>query len=160
MSASKRSVSIPPVMKTVTVPLSIEDAFTLFTKEIATWWPITTHSVTESSAATVVFEEKMRGNVYELGPSGERAIWGTILVWEPPRRVVFTWHPGSDPATAQEVEVRFRASGEDTVVDLEHRGWEVLGEQGVAMREGYDNGWNDVLGKFFAGEARKRSAVR
>lgn len=158
MNATKPSTSVPPVMKAVTVPLSVQEAFTLFTRETSSWWPITTHSVTESSAAKVVFEERVGGHVYESGPSGEKVVWGTILIWEPPGRVVFTWHPGAEAATAQEVEVRFRRSGEDTVVDLEHRGWEILGEQGVAMREGYDNGWDAVLGKFFAEEAWKRSA--
>jgi len=160
MKASRATTPISPVLKAVTVPLSVDEAFALFTAAIASWWPIATHSVTESATSTVVFESGVGGTVYERAASGERAVWGTILVWEAPKRVVLTWHPGSDPSTAQEVEIRFEASGEDTVVELEHRGWEVLGEQGAGSREGYNNGWNAVLATFFAGEARRRAALR
>ena len=39
------------------------------------------------------------------------------------------WHPGREPETAQEVELRFRAEGATTVVELEHRGWAGLGDK-------------------------------
>ena len=62
----------------------------------------------------------------------------------------FTWHPGRDAETGQEVDVRFRADGAATCVDLEHRGWEKLGERMAEVVPQYDSGWDDVLGRRYA----------
>ncbi|HEY2936005.1 MAG TPA: SRPBCC domain-containing protein, partial [Gaiellaceae bacterium] len=87
----------------------------------------------------------------ERSKTGEEAVWGEVLAWEPPGRIAFTWHPGyaeGDPMT--EVEVRFRAQGGLTVVELEHRGWERLGERAEEARTGYEVGWPVVLGRYAA----------
>ena len=60
-----------------------------------------------------------------------------------------------DPARQTEVEVTFAAEGESTTrVTLEHRGFEVWGERGVAMRDsvGSEGGWAALL-KAYAGLA-------
>jgi uncharacterized protein YndB with AHSA1/START domain len=67
-----------------------------------------------------------------------------VLSWEPPRRFVLSWHPGREPETAQEVEVRFVAVPTGTRVELEHRGWQALGEAAAATRERYAGGWEHV----------------
>ena len=79
-------------------------------------------------------------------PSGAR--W---LQWDPPHRVVLTWHPGQDADAASEVEVRFTASeGGGTRVELEHRGWERFGESAMLRRHGYvgPGAWGHVLDHF------------
>jgi hypothetical protein len=35
-----------------------------------------------------------------------------------------------------------------TRVDLEHRGWEKLGERAAEARQGYSQGWESVLAGF------------
>ena len=85
----------------------------------------------------------------ERSKSGEESIWAEVLAWEPPTRIAFTWHPGypeGDPVT--EVEVRFRAQDGCTIVELEHMGWERLGERAEETRANYADGWEDVLGQF------------
>ncbi|MGZ4482575.1 MAG: hypothetical protein ACXVY5_10245 [Gaiellales bacterium] len=46
--------------------------------------------------------------------------------------------------------MRFTAQGADrTRVDLEHRGWELLGPQrGAQGREEYRGGWPEVLARY------------
>jgi hypothetical protein len=34
------------------------------------------------------------------------------------------------------------------MVELVHVGWETLGEQALALRHGYDTGWDYVLAKY------------
>lgn len=70
-------------------------------------------------------------------------------MWEPPQRLVLSWHPGREPDVAQKVEVRFTTDGGGTKIDLEHRDWARLGEDAGKVRESYGNGWAVVLGKHF-----------
>ena len=139
------------VRKSVMVACPPERAFEVFTREYARWWPFATHSVGELETETVAFEPGVGGRIYERTRAGTEYDWGTVLSWEPPARVVFTWHPGMEPDTAQEVEVTFSAEGRGTRVVLEHRGWEKLpAEQAAEMMKGYNAGWETVFGACFA----------
>jgi hypothetical protein len=51
-----------------------------------------------------------------------------------------------------EVEIRFTARGNVTVVELEQRGWEARGERAAAVRANYDHGWVKTL-ELYAGAA-------
>jgi hypothetical protein len=42
-------------------------------------------------------------------------------------------------------------------VVLEHSGWERLGEKGLAMRNGYDQGWGVVFGRRFYDHCARRA---
>jgi uncharacterized protein YndB with AHSA1/START domain len=136
------------VRRSVTVARSQEDAFRIFTEEIATWWPLDTHSIGKDGkpAETAVMEGRVGGTFYERTGSGKEH-WGTIIVWEPPARVVISWELVPDgPPT--EVDVRFSPEGDGTRVDLEHRGFERLGERAEEVAAGYGGGWPVVLGQY------------
>ena len=138
------------VRKSVTVAAPLERAFEVFTERIGTWWPLDSHSIGGQRARDAVFEGREGGSLYEVMDGGETAPWATVLAWEPPTRIVISWHVNpQNPAT--EVEVRFAPEGDGTRVELEHRGWERLGEEADAARGSYDEGWEFVLGRFAAG---------
>ena len=143
-----RDTNIEPVRRSVEVRRSPTEAFRLFTDEIDTWWPLATHSVGEGKAIGCVFEGRAGGRIYETLDDGTLHLWGTVTVWEPPSRLVFSWYPGRDATTAQEVELRFLESGGGTRVELEHRGWDVLGERGAEVRDNYETGWVPVLARY------------
>ena len=149
----ERTVSDLTLRKTIEVAAAPDRAFSLFTEGMAGWWPMRTHSVGEDRAETVVFEPGVGGRIYERTLDGDEHVWGTVTAWEPPGRVVFTWHPGRGPDTEQDVEVRFEASGTGTRVELVHTGWERLGDRAAAVRENYDGGWDLVVGERFAAAA-------
>jgi uncharacterized protein YndB with AHSA1/START domain len=134
-----------PLHKTVTVPWSQERAFTRFTTEIGSWWPLRTHSVGGAQSQRCVFEGRIGGQIYEETSNGTRHVWGTVLEWEPPSRAVFTWHPDRTPDTAQNIEVRFTSEGSGTRLELIHTGWERLGQEARKARRGYPMGWTYVL---------------
>jgi len=144
--------SIPPVVRKVDVRWSREDAFERFTAGIARWWPLRSHSVGQARARTVHFEGAVGGRIYEVEEGGETHTWGTVLAWEPPACVRFTWHPGREPDTAQRVEVRFEETGTGTRLVLTHSGWESLGDRAARARFGYNLGWIPVLDRW-AGRA-------
>jgi uncharacterized protein YndB with AHSA1/START domain len=135
-------------MKSVTVRRSVEEAFAHFTDEIATWWPLRSHSVGEEKAETCVFEGRVGGKIYERHRDGTTAVWGAVTAWERPHRAAFTWHPGRAPDTAQEVEVRFTPTDAGTQVDVTHSGWERYGAKAAEAHAGYDSGWEFVLGRY------------
>jgi len=152
MAASKVERIEPylePLRKSVTVSCSVEHAFEVFTGRIGSWWPLGQYSIGQKQARDCAIEPRVGGEIYEVDERGERSPWGRVLAWDPPRRFAMTWHPGREADTAQEVEVRFADTPEGTRVELEHRGWAVLGDKARETREGYDSGWAHVFGECF-----------
>jgi hypothetical protein len=133
------------VRKVIRVELPLERAFELFTARVGSWWPTLTHSIHKAEVAEIVWEAREGGRLYEVSTSGEEADWADVLAWEPPSRFVLAWRVNPDrPLT--EVEVRLTEEGGSTRVELEHRGW--AQETAGSGYDGYDRGWEFVLGRF------------
>ena len=139
-----------PVIRAARVARPVDEAFAVFTEQIGAWWPLPTHGVFGDAAGAVGFED---GRLVERAVDGRVCVWGEVLEWGPPHRVVFTWHPGRPADDASEVEVRFIEDGAGTRVELEHRGWERFGEHAAVRRRGYvgPGAWGHVLDHFADG---------
>ncbi len=147
-----------PIQKSVIVPLPVEKAFRLFTDAIDTWWPFDTHSIGGEKVDTAILEKEEGGRLFERHADGTEHDWGLVTAWDPPNRLALDWRV-SPNTYGTEVEVRFTPEGEDTRVELEHRGWE---QCGPGSRESYDGGWSHVLGRFVEaalGARRRRAAT-
>ncbi|HLF59874.1 MAG TPA: SRPBCC domain-containing protein [Acidimicrobiia bacterium] len=142
--------TIPAVLRTVEVSIAPEGAFDMFTRRMGEWWPFLSHSIAEERAVGVRFEEWYGGKVLELVDDGTEWEWAEVMAWEPPHRLVLAWHPTPEPTVSTEVEVRFSAIDGGTRVELEHRGWERLGEVAMTARVDYDQGWLPVLSLYQA----------
>jgi uncharacterized protein YndB with AHSA1/START domain len=143
------------VTKTVTVGAGRERAFTVFTERFFTWWP-KSHHIGDADLADAVIEPREGGRWYERGVDGTECDWGQVLAWEPPARLVLSWHLQGDwhydpdPARASEIEVRFvEESSGSTRVELEHRHIERHDEP-AEVRGGVDspNGWTGILAAY------------
>jgi uncharacterized protein YndB with AHSA1/START domain len=150
---STQATTTDAVRRSVTVDCSVEDAFSTFTDRIAEWWPLGTHSIdhyeTGSAAETVVFQGGAGGQVYERTKGGEELKWADVIAYEPPHRFVLAWNPSRDNARPKtEIEVTFTDEGGKTRVDLEHRGWERLGDDAAEARDSYNQGWEPVLAEY------------
>ena len=143
-----QSVKIEPVRKQLKVSLPVEKAFELFTAGIGKWWPMATHSVGEEQAETCFFEGWVGGRIMEVLKDGSQSEWGRVIAWEPSSRVSFQWYPGRTADTTQQVTVTFSEIPGGTMVELVHEGWETLSEQALALRHGYETGWDYVLAKY------------
>ena len=139
---------IEVVRKTVTVDCAVEEAFRIFTEEPLSWWPVETHSIHGTQVKEIVLEPRAGGKLYEVAESGEHGHWATVLEWEPPRRLVLAWNILEREGDVTEVEVRFQPAGQGTRVELEHRGWENVENDGAEKRASYDTGWDVVLGSY------------
>lgn len=144
------------VQKTLSVNLPIARVFVAFTQNMSAWWPAT-HHIAKQPFAEISVEPRAGGRWFERAADGSECDWGRVLAWEPPNRVVFSWHLQADwsfdpnPEKASEVEVRFLAEGTDkTRVELEHRNLERHGEGWEKVRTGVDSpgGWTAILEQF------------
>jgi uncharacterized protein YndB with AHSA1/START domain len=138
------------IRKSIRVERPVEAAFRLFTAEIGRWWPLHEgYSHGGERADQIHLECRHGGRFFERFSDGEELTIGTVLVYEPPARVVFTWRsPGWDAPT--EVDVRFTADSGGTRVELEHRGWESAGPNAAAAAKRFDGGWDTVLARYAA----------
>src|SRR5580658_2512586 len=146
-----KSFSIEPVVKTITVACTPEEAFRYFTADFGMWWPRATHSVVAHASefkdkpVAVILEPRASGRIFERTRAGEEHIWGRVLAWQPPARVAFSFHPGRDDKEAQTVEVTFFPTPEGTRVVLTHSGWEKLSANAQQARDSYNQGWEGVF---------------
>jgi uncharacterized protein YndB with AHSA1/START domain len=160
------SEMIAPVLKIVEVNAPQERAFKIFTEFFGGWWP-STHHIGKHPYETAIIEGKLGGRWYERATDGTVCEWGKVLAWEPPVRLVLSWHLGGDwqynpdLTKASEVEVRFIAESESkTRVELEHRHIERHGAGGDTLRMQVDSpgGWGLIteLYQRFANEMSER----
>lgn len=120
------------------VPADAGRAFEAFTAEISSWWqPSPLFRITPQGDGELAFEPGAGGRLVTRLESGETFEIGRISVWEPARRLVFTWRQASfSPEQSTEVEVLFEQVGEETRVSIEHRAWDTIPERHVA-RHGF-----------------------
>ena len=104
--------TVAPVRKTITVKASPDRAFAVFTAEFDTWWP-RSHHIGKAPMKKAIVEGRPGGRCYAEQTDGTECDWGSVLVWEPPHRLVIAWQSTADGRTepdlakASEVEVRF-----------------------------------------------------
>ncbi len=115
-----------------TVPLPPDEAFTLFTEEVDTWWRHGPRfrAAIDGKKGVMHFEPGEGGRLLEIYDQAQADSFelGRIQVWEPGKRLVF-WIGGRDfaPDEWTEVEVRFERVARGTQVTVEHYGFDALG---------------------------------
>ncbi len=117
------------------VPASPDRAFAAFTGEIGAWWRGNRlFGFTPREPGVLSFEPGAGGRLIETRAGGKVFEIGKVKVWEPPERLVFGWRQASfAPDVATEVEIRFEPFGAETRVTVEHRGWDAVPADNVAL---------------------------
>jgi uncharacterized protein YndB with AHSA1/START domain len=146
-------IAAAPVRKSIVVKAPQAHAFEVFTLRFASWWP-KSHHIASAEMADAIIEPRIGGRWYEKGLDGSECDWGRVLAWEPPSRVVLSWHLNGqfkiDQNMQSEVDVRFFAEDESTTrVELEHR---ITATDAEAIRAAVDspNGWSGLLAAYAA----------
>jgi uncharacterized protein YndB with AHSA1/START domain len=146
------------IQASIVVEAPIEEAFSVFTEGIGSWFPAD-YNLLAVPIAERVFEPRVGGEIYDIGTDGSECHWGRVLVFEPPARAVFSWNIDvrwqieSDPGRTSEVDVRFSAeSPSRTRVDIEHRKLDRHGDGWEQLRAalGSEGGWPGCLQAFAA----------
>jgi uncharacterized protein YndB with AHSA1/START domain len=123
-----------------------DQAFDAWTQRCSMWWP-PAHTISGEPSA-ITFEPRPGGRIVELASSGVEHEWGTVLDWEPPRRLRYLWHLFFDASEATEVEVTFTPVEDRTAVRLEQTGWGRLGDAGPGRRTRTSQVWSQISGLF------------
>jgi heme-degrading monooxygenase HmoA/uncharacterized protein YndB with AHSA1/START domain len=166
------SNTVPDVRKKVVVEVPIERAFAIFADYPLEWFP-EKHVFVENRVSLVI-EPRVGGRYYERGADGTEIAWGTVVAWDPPKRIVLTWRVGPgwqpiyDDEKASFIEVDFEALGPGrTQVALTHAQLHRHGEIAAGIHAalaGPDPGetlakYRDVVVRRAAAEAGTGTAV-
>ena len=141
----------PAISQSVEVPVDPRAAFELYTGGINRWWKRDSWYWNDRQRARGLRIEPFVGGrfveVYDE-TTGEGFEIGRVRVWEPGRRVAYTWRQADWPAgEAMEIQVSFVPAGAGTLVTIEVRGWERL-TGGAEIGRGYGEGAKELLGWF------------
>ena len=148
---------IEPIRLTLEVECGAEHAFRTWAERTSSWWPAD-HTTTGEPGLDIRFEPQAGGRIFERTADGREFDWGHVVAWEPPHRLVYSWHLRADASDATEVEIRFvpvapvgdGAAGARTRLEIEHRVWERLGDSGPPRRDANFGGWRTLLPHFEA----------
>jgi uncharacterized protein YndB with AHSA1/START domain len=131
------------IQKTVELDTPLESAFRVWTEQVGRWWPLAEHSIGKADALGCFIEPGIGGRLDETSKTGGEHLWGRVALWEPPRRLAHSWHPGLQLSERTMVLIMFTPLGpERTRLTLTHSGWREGDED---RRSAYDSGWDRLL---------------
>lgn len=130
------------IVKSVVLACDPGRAFALFTEQAGLWWPAgRRHSKDPNSTIRM----EATGRFFERSNDGTEVELGVVRHFEPARRLLLDWYPGTGPESPSQVEITFEAADGGTRVTVRHR----QGSAGSAAFEGnapaYDRSWDQVL---------------
>jgi uncharacterized protein YndB with AHSA1/START domain len=130
------------IRKTIILRCSPDRAFSLFTEEAGQWWP-SERRHTEDATSTIRIEAS--GRFFERAHDGTEVELGVVRRFEPARRLVLDWYPGTGRANATKVEVSFEAVDGGTRVTVDHGPGAASHETFNSNAPAYDRSWDAVL---------------
>ena len=153
MNVETQRIAPAPIRRSLRVRASQEKAFDTFVGGMGGWW-MKSHSLLKSPQTDVVIEPRTGGKWYEIGEDGSEQLWGKVLGWERPGRILLAWQLNGEWTYDEDfetiVEVRFTPDGDHTIVDFEHRDLERFGDKAEAVRGDYETGMEGGWGQLLA----------
>lgn len=140
------------IQYTEIVDVSPEVAFDVFVNRFVEWWP-SVYTFSGDSLTYIGIEAGEGGRCIERDDAGNELVWGEVLTFQPPDRIVFSWwiQPDraidDDPDRASEIDVRFIDERSLTRVEFEHRNLFRHGAGASEMRQALASrqGWPMLL---------------
>ena len=130
------------ITRSVTLRCDPARAFSLFTENAGKWWPADRRH-TDDESSTIRIEPT--GRFFERANDGTEVELGIVLVFEPNRRLVIDWYPGTGPERATRVDVHFEAVDRGTRVTVSHHAGGATAETFSRNAPIYERSWDAVL---------------
>jgi hypothetical protein len=138
---------LEPLVKSIEVPCSQEQAFTVFL-DMGSWWPtdrFATSVMRGERVAALRVDAREGGRIVEVASDGRQQLWGTIRTCDPYGYLKMDFHiphPSEENPGFSTVEVRFTPLGDTrTRVELTQSNWEALGDVAKMVQGGYRQAW-------------------
>lgn len=130
------------IEKTLLLPCQPERAFALLTEQAGSWWPPDRRHTKDPNSAIFI---EGGGRFYERAADGTEVELGVVRVFEPPRRLVLDWYPGTGPAEPTHVEILLVPEGDGTRVRLQHRAGPSSADSYAKKAVAYERSWTLVF---------------
>ncbi len=130
------------IVKTVFLACSPARAFVLFTEHASEWWPPARRH-TDDPNSRIAFTSE--GRFFERSSGGTEVELGRVKEWDPPRRLVMQFYPGTHPEQPTEVTVTFLSEGPGTRLRLEHRPTAASEEIWESRAAKFERSWDLLL---------------
>lgn len=130
------------IVKSVVLACDPDRAFALFTEHAGLWWPAARR---HSQDANSTIRMEASGRFFERSNSGAEVELGAVRHFEPARRLLLDWYPGTGPEHPTQVEVAFEAADGGTRVTVRHSQGSADSAAFEGRAPGYDRSWDLVL---------------
>jgi uncharacterized protein YndB with AHSA1/START domain len=130
------------IAKTLTLPISCEAAFDLFTRRIDDWWPPDRRHLPAPSSLIAL---EPSGRFFERAPDGREFDLGRVREFDPPLRLVLDFFVATGADRPTEVEIRFAAVDGGSRISIAHRPTPASAEIWPTQAERYAQSWQAVL---------------
>jgi uncharacterized protein YndB with AHSA1/START domain len=130
------------IVKSVVLRCSPQRAFALFTEHAGLWWPAERRH-TKDATSTIRMEAT--GRFFERSSDGSEVALGEVRLFEPARRLLLDWYPGTGRERPTRVEVDFEAVDGGTRVTVRHGPGAAGADAFARNASGYQRSWGLVL---------------
>ncbi|GER24000.1 hypothetical protein NCCP1664_24950 [Zafaria cholistanensis] len=131
-----------PLVSSVMVPVTADQAFEGMTEYIHLWWPGGKYSAFGSGTHPAFGPD----GLYEEAEDGRRYQWARVVQVKHPELIELSFTMLMDQHPPTRVVIAFEEHGTGTRVTLTHDGW-APGEAGLEQRARYGN-WDEILGYY------------
>ena len=130
------------IVKSVFLACDPSRAFALFTEQAGLWWPAARR---HSKDAKSTIRMEANGRFFERSNEGAEVVLGLVRHFEPARRLLLDWYPGTGPEHPTRVEITFEAVDGGTRVTVQHSPGSADSAAFGGNAPGYDRSWDLVL---------------
>jgi uncharacterized protein YndB with AHSA1/START domain len=130
------------IEKSLFLPCAPERAFLLLTEQAGHWWPPDRRHTKDPESRILI---EARGRFFERAADGTEVELGVVRVFEPPRKLVLDWYPGTGPSEPTHVEILLFPEGTGTRVQLFHKPGPHSASSYAKKAAAYERSWTLVL---------------
>jgi len=149
---------LEPIVKTIEVPCSQQNAFDIFVNSFHSWWPVERFSCSayeEKLPKGLKVDAQAGGKIIEIGHDDTEHHWGTFKDYDPYGYFSMYFHMMMSHCESL-VEVTFtELESLKTRVELKHSNFEAYGDMAEMNHSGYGTAWDVIFGEVYKAACSK-----
>ena len=130
------------IVKFIALPCDPARAFALFTEQAGSWWPAERRHTKDAGS---LIRMEAAGRFFERAGDGTEVELGVVRLFEPGKRLLLDWYPGTGRAHPSQVNVTFEAIDGGTRVTIHHGPGAAAVDTFERNAPAYAHSWDLVL---------------